>query len=61
MSIFHCNHCDQDKDGDYDGCEYDPSDPSKVVCTECEEEIQQEMDELENPMRTYGLKEGDFL
>ena len=58
MSIFLCNHCDELIDSDYKGCEEDPSDPSKQVCTECAEEIEENLNE--NPMRAYGLKEGDF-
>lgn len=61
MSIFYCYNCGHEVDADYAGCEYDPSDPTKEVCTECAEEIMEGLRERENPMKAYGLKEGDFL
>ena len=61
MSLFLCSHCDEWLESDNHGCEENPSDPSKQVCTSCAEEIEESLQESENPMKAYGLKEGDFL
>ena len=49
MSIFQCSYCKEMKDADHDGCEEHPGDPSKLVCTECEEEIEKGLKERQNP------------
>lgn len=59
MSIFYCHHCGQNVDSDYKGCEIDPSDISKEVCTECAEEIAEDLKSAKNP--AWDMKEHDYL
>jgi len=61
MSVYQCSYCKEMKDSDRDGCEYDPTNPSKLVDAECAQEITERMEEIEKPMKAAGLKGGDFL
>ena len=40
MSMYHCPECDRMCDDDWNPCTEDPRDKDKVLCSECEEEIE---------------------
>ena len=41
MSIFLCNNCQLMIDGDFDGCNEDPSDHTQMLCDQCLEELEE--------------------
>ena len=51
MSMYNCNRCDHLYDGDFVNCFEDPLNPRELICEDCHDEIQAEMEYIEeNPM-----------
>lgn len=45
MSMFYCNQCDELKDAD-DGCDEDPSDDRELICVECMEQNEIDLEDM---------------
>jgi hypothetical protein len=45
MSIYFCQECGYYKDNDWLPCEEDPRNPGELVCEDCLESIQDELNE----------------